>query len=109
MCIFILVYCSQAVAEALEALSAAEIRPIAIRLQFYCAIYDAPPTHLLYGIHHTISVMAISCKRQSSTRLILCFCLKAVAEALEALSAAEIRVATAQQRSHTAIHIYVYI
>jgi len=36
--------------------------PIAILLHDYCAIYDPPPTPLLYAIHHTILVMAMSCK-----------------------------------------------
>jgi len=39
-------------------------RTIAMLLHVYCAIYDAPPTPLLYAIHHTILVMAISCKGQ---------------------------------------------
>jgi len=39
---------------------------IAILLHIYCAIYDALPTPLLYAIHHTILVMAISCKGQVS-------------------------------------------
>ena len=37
---------------------------IAIPLHVYCAIYDAPPTPLVYAVHHTISEMAISCKGQ---------------------------------------------
>ena len=37
-------------------------RTIAILLHVYSAVYDAPPTHLLYAIHHTILAMAISCK-----------------------------------------------
>jgi len=37
---------------------------IAIRLHGYCAIYDPPPTTLVYAIHHTKSVLAISCKGQ---------------------------------------------
>jgi len=37
----------------------------AILLHVYCAIYDAPPTPLWYAIHHTILVMAISCKGQT--------------------------------------------
>jgi len=40
-------------------------RNIAILLYVYCALYDAPTTPLLYAIHHTILVMAISCKRPS--------------------------------------------
>ena len=32
---------------------------ITILLHVYCATYDAPPTPLWYGIHHTIAVMAI--------------------------------------------------
>jgi len=39
-------------------------RTIAIRLHDYCAIYYAPPTPLLYAIHHTILVKARSCKGQ---------------------------------------------
>jgi len=47
---------------------------IAIRLHVYCAIYDAPPPDppfvchtiynipLLYAIHYTILIMAISCQ-----------------------------------------------
>jgi len=34
----------------------------AIRLHDYYALYDPPPDLLLYAIHHTILVMAISCK-----------------------------------------------
>jgi len=37
---------------------------IALRLHDYCAMYDAPPTPPLYVIHHTMLVMAISCKGQ---------------------------------------------
>jgi len=43
-------------------------RTIAILLHVYCAIYDAPPTPLLYATHHTILVMAISCKGQLERR-----------------------------------------
>ena len=39
-------------------------RTIAIPLHVYSAVYDAPPTHLLYAIHHTVLPMAISCKGQ---------------------------------------------
>ena len=39
-------------------------RTNAILLHVYCAIYDALPTPLLYAIHHTILIMAISCKGQ---------------------------------------------
>jgi len=39
-------------------------RTIAMLVYVYCAIYDAPPTPLLYAIHHTIFVMARSCKGQ---------------------------------------------
>jgi len=35
---------------------------IAILLHDYSAVYDAPRTHLLYSIHHTVLAMAISCK-----------------------------------------------
>ena len=38
---------------------------IAILLQCYCAIYDPPPTPLVYAIHHAILVMAISCEGQA--------------------------------------------
>ena len=44
-------------------------RTLAILLHVYCAIYDAPPTPLVYAIHHTILVIAISCKGQ--TRFVL--------------------------------------
>jgi len=37
---------------------------IALLLHAYCAIYDPPPTALVYAIHHTILVMAISRKGQ---------------------------------------------
>jgi len=37
---------------------------IAILSHGYCAIYDPPPTTLLYAIHHTKLVLAISCKGQ---------------------------------------------
>jgi len=43
-------------------------RTIAILLHVYCAIYDAPPTPLVYAIHHTILVIAISCKGQLATQ-----------------------------------------
>ena len=39
--------------------------PIAILLHDFCAIYARPPTPLCYATHHTILVMAISCKGQS--------------------------------------------
>jgi len=39
-------------------------RTIAILLQGHCAIYDAPPTPLLYALHYTKLAMAISCKGQ---------------------------------------------
>jgi len=35
--------------------------PVAILLHGHCAIYAPPLTLLLYGIHHTVLVMAISC------------------------------------------------
>ena len=35
-------------------------RTIAILLHVYCAIYDAPPTTLVYAIHHTILVITTS-------------------------------------------------
>jgi len=38
---------------------------IALLLHDYCAIYDSPPTPLVYAIHHTILVMAILCKGQA--------------------------------------------
>jgi len=41
---------------------------VAILLQYYCALYNAPPTALLYAIHHTILLMAISCKGQGGVR-----------------------------------------
>jgi len=37
---------------------------IAILLQDHCAIYAPPPTLPFYAMHHTILVMAISCKGQ---------------------------------------------
>jgi len=40
---------------------------IAILLHVYCAIYDAPPAPLVYATHHTILVIAISCKGQVTT------------------------------------------
>ena len=40
-------------------------RTIATLLHVYCAIYDAPPTPLVYAIHNTILIMAISCKGQA--------------------------------------------
>jgi len=43
--------------------------PIAILLHAHCAIYAPPPTSLFYAIHHTISVMAISCKGQPPDHL----------------------------------------
>ena len=44
---------------------------IATRMHDYCAIYDAPPTPLLYAIQHTILVIAISCKGQTGREFIL--------------------------------------
>jgi len=38
--------------------------PIAILLHAHCAIYAPPPTPLVYAIHNTLLVMAISCKGQ---------------------------------------------
>jgi len=41
-------------------------------LQYYCttmAQYTPPPTPLVYAIHHTRLVMAISCKGQCATRV----------------------------------------
>jgi len=45
-----------------------DVRTIAMLLHVYCAIYDASPTPLLYVIHHTLLVMAISCKGQVQDR-----------------------------------------
>ena len=45
---------------------------IAILLHIYCAIYDAPPTPLLYAIHYTILATAISCKGQAVGRVGCC-------------------------------------
>jgi len=39
-------------------------RTIAILLHVYSTVYDAPPTHLLHAIRHTVLAMAISCKGQ---------------------------------------------
>jgi len=44
-------------------------RTIAILLHVYCAIYDAPPTPLVYAMHHTILVIAILCKGQATAQL----------------------------------------
>ena len=44
-------------------------RTIAILLHDFSAVYDAPPTHLLYSIHHTGLAMAISHQGQSVSRL----------------------------------------
>jgi len=38
--------------------------PVAMPLHGYCAIYAPPPPPPVYAIHHTILVMAISCKGQ---------------------------------------------
>jgi len=43
---------------------------IAILLHDYCAIYDAPRDPPVYAIHHTMLVMAISCKGQSTSESI---------------------------------------
>jgi len=40
--------------------------PIAILLHGHCAIYAPPPTPPVYATHHTILVMAISCKGQGT-------------------------------------------
>jgi len=40
---------------------------IALLLHYFCAVYDPPPTPLVYAIHHTIWVKAISCKGQAGT------------------------------------------
>jgi len=42
---------------------------VAILLQYYCALYNAPPTALLYATHHTILLMAVSCKCQRAVRV----------------------------------------
>jgi len=42
--------------------------PIAILLHDHCAIYAPPATPLLYAIHHTILVMARSCKGQKTVQ-----------------------------------------
>jgi len=42
-------------------------RTIAILLHVYCAIYDGPPSLLLYATYCTISVIAISCQSQLPT------------------------------------------
>jgi len=47
---------------------------VAIVLHDYCAMNAPPPTLLLYGIHHTILVMAILCKGQIPARLDPCIC-----------------------------------
>jgi len=39
--------------------------PIAILLDAHCAIHAPPPTLRAYAMHHTILVMAISCKGQT--------------------------------------------
>jgi len=39
-------------------------RTIAILPHVYCAIYNAPPTPLLYAIQHALLVMAMSCNGQ---------------------------------------------
>ena len=40
----------------------------AILLHDYCAMYDSPPTFLVYTIHHIIFLaMAILCKGQAAT------------------------------------------
>jgi len=41
---------------------------IAILLHDHCAMYDPLPTHLLYAIHHTQLVLAISCEGQAGSR-----------------------------------------
>jgi len=38
--------------------------PIAILLHDHCALYAPPPTPPVYATHHTILMMAISCKGQ---------------------------------------------
>ena len=43
-------------------------RTIAILLRDVCAIYDLPPTSLLYAIHHTRLVITMSCKGQADPR-----------------------------------------
>jgi len=62
-------------------------RTIAILLHVYSAVYDAPPTPLLYAIHHTVLAMAISCKDQGGElpcggKHILVYCSLALALAL---------------------------
>jgi len=44
---------------------------IAILLHAHCAIYAHPPTPDCYAIHHTILVMAMSCKGQPTTGCIV--------------------------------------
>jgi len=43
---------------------------IAILLHVHCALYDAPPTPLVYTIHRTVLVMAISCKGQITISIV---------------------------------------
>ena len=41
---------------------------IAILLHAHCAIYAPPPTLPVYAVHHTILMVAISCKGQVTAR-----------------------------------------
>jgi len=45
-----------------------KVYPIAILLHNQCAMYALPPTLPIYAIHHTMLVMAISCKGQPNSR-----------------------------------------
>jgi len=50
--------------------------PIALLLRDHCAIYARLPTSPFYAIHHTILVMAISCRGQAHTGILaLAYCL----------------------------------
>jgi len=48
------------------------VHTTAILLRDVCAIYDLPPTLPVYAIHHTILVIAISCKGQPAPCPCLC-------------------------------------
>jgi len=39
---------------------------IAIQSHDYCAVFDPPPTPLVYAMHHAILAMAMSCKGQDA-------------------------------------------
>jgi len=90
----------------------------AILLHDYCAIYDTPSTPLLYAIHRTILVMAISCKGQPQTLPPHMYRLRMTVNTTGTLMHAAIKISLCccracwvypKVRSPPHIHVYMYI